>query len=76
MVASSGWETAYGGNDGPVTSPEYHLRQAQVVARLALAESDPEKAAALHLFALEHYDKAEQVKSVLPPTHQPPKPKH
>jgi len=45
------------------------------VARLALAESAPEKAAALHLLALEHYDKAEQAKSVLPPTHQPPKPK-
>jgi len=50
----------YMGGDGPVASPEYHLRQAEVVARLALAESDPEKAAALHLLALEHYDKAEQ----------------
>jgi hypothetical protein len=61
-----------------VASPQYHLRQAEVVARLALAESDPEKAAALHVLALEHYDKAEQAKSelVLPPTHQPPKPKH
>jgi hypothetical protein len=58
-----------------VASPEYHLRQAEIVARLALAESAPEKVAALHLLALEHYDKAEQAKSVLPPTHQPPKPK-
>ena len=58
-----------------MASPEYHLRQAEIVARLALAESAPEKAAALHLLALEHYDKAEQAKSVLPPTHQPPKPK-
>jgi hypothetical protein len=61
-----------------VASAEYHLRQAQVVARLALAESDPEKAAALQVLALEHYGKAEQAKSelVLPPTQQPPEPKH
>jgi hypothetical protein len=41
-----------------VPSAEYHLRQAEVAARLALAESEPAKAAALHLLALEQYDKA------------------
>jgi hypothetical protein len=43
-----------------VPSAEYHLRQAETAARLALAEPDPEKAAALNLLALEHYSKAEQ----------------
>ncbi len=39
-------------------SAEYHLRQAELAARLALAEAEPSKAAALHVLALEQYDKA------------------
>jgi hypothetical protein len=34
------------------------------VARLALAESDPAKAMALHLLALEQFDKAEKAGAV------------
>ncbi|MHC2257145.1 hypothetical protein ACVILK_006837 [Bradyrhizobium embrapense] len=41
-----------------VPSAEYHLRQAELAARLALAETKPDKASALHVLALEHYDKA------------------
>jgi hypothetical protein len=43
-------------------SSEYHLKQAQVAARLVLAESDPVKAAALLLLAL-HHEKAAQALS-------------
>jgi hypothetical protein len=46
-----------------VPSAEYYLRQAEVAARLALAESEPTKAAALHLLALEQYHKAEKAKA-------------
>ena len=38
------------------------VRQAELAARLALAESDPTKAAALHLLGLEQYEKAEMAK--------------
>jgi hypothetical protein len=41
-----------------VLTSEYHLKQAGVAARMALAEPDPEKAAALHVLALEHFAKA------------------
>jgi hypothetical protein len=44
-------------------APEYHMRQAEVAARLSLAESDPVKAAKLHLLALEHFEKAEQARA-------------
>ena len=37
---------------------QYHLKQAEVAARMALAEPDPEKAAALHVLALEHFASA------------------
>jgi hypothetical protein len=43
-----------------VPSAEYYLKQAELAARLALAESDPEKVRAMHILALEHYDKADK----------------
>jgi hypothetical protein len=42
---------------------KYLIRQAEVAARFALAESDPAKSASLHLLALEHYEKAEKANS-------------
>jgi hypothetical protein len=46
-----------------VPSFEYHLRQAETAARMALIENDPEKLKALHLLALKHYDRAEKAKA-------------
>lgn len=48
---------------------EYYLKQAEIASRMALAESDPEKAKAMHILALEHYDKAylAQVREASPP---------
>lgn len=43
--------------------PEYYLKQAQIAARLALAEADPEKARALNLLALSYFDKADKAKA-------------
>jgi hypothetical protein len=43
-------------------SSDYYLKQAELAARLALTESDPHKARALHVLALEYYDKAEKAK--------------
>jgi hypothetical protein len=43
-------------------SSEYYLKQAQLAAQLALAESDPVKARALHVLALEYFDKADKAK--------------
>ncbi|MDA9492020.1 hypothetical protein [Bradyrhizobium sp. CCBAU 11361] len=47
---------------------EYYLKQAEIASRMALAESDPEKARAMHILALEYYDKAylAQVQEALP----------
>lgn len=42
---------------------EYYLKQAQVAARMALAEPDRVKSARLQLLALEHFEKAEKVKT-------------
>lgn len=53
-------------------SSEYHLKQAQVAARLALVESNPEKAKALHLLAMEHYEKAEKADEQAVPAYQLP----
>ena len=51
---------------------EYHLKQAEIAAHLALAEPDPKKAAAFHLMALDHFDKAEKAKlNVSAPNHEP-----
>jgi hypothetical protein len=44
-------------------SAEYYLRQAETAARLALAESDPAKARAMHILALEFYDKADKART-------------
>lgn len=46
-----------------VPTSDYYLKQAQVAASLALAESDPEKARALQVLALEWFDRAEKVKA-------------
>ena len=42
---------------------EYHLKQAQLAAGMALAEPDKSKSARLNLLALEHFDKAEKAKA-------------
>ena len=39
------------------------MKQAKLAARLALAESDPEKSRAMHILALEYYDKADRVRT-------------
>jgi hypothetical protein len=51
-----------------VLSAEYYLKQAETAARLALAESDPAKAQAMHILALEFYDKADKARTELTPT--------
>jgi hypothetical protein len=45
-----------------VPSSDYYLRQAELAARLVLAEPNPDKASALQMLALEYYDKAEKAK--------------
>jgi hypothetical protein len=45
-----------------VLTSEYHLRQAEIAAGLALAEPDPAKAAALSAMARDQYDRAEKAK--------------
>jgi hypothetical protein len=42
-------------------SAEYHLKQAEVAARLALAERDPAKAARFRLLVLEQFEKAKEI---------------
>jgi hypothetical protein len=49
-----------------VPSAEYFVKQAELAARLALAESDPEKARAMHILALEHYDRADKARAQEP----------
>jgi hypothetical protein len=48
---------------GSVPSADYYLKQAELAARLALTESDPEKAKAAHLLAVEFYDKADKARA-------------
>jgi hypothetical protein len=55
-----------------VLSAEYYLKQAEVASRLALAESDPEKARVMHILALEYFDKAG--KAIRPPATGPGRP--
>jgi hypothetical protein len=43
-------------------SIDYYLKQAELAARLALAESNPDKARALHVLVLDYYDKADSAK--------------
>lgn len=51
---------------------EHHLKQAEIAARLALAEPEPKKAAAIPVMALDHFDKAEKAKlNVSAPKHEP-----
>ena len=45
-----------------VPTSDYYVKQAELAAQLALAESDPHKARVLHVLALEYYDKAEKAK--------------
>ena len=65
-----------GGNESSVCKeamtcrPLITMKQAKLAARLALAESDPEKSRAMHILALEYYDKADRVRT--PET--PPRP--
>jgi hypothetical protein len=49
-------------------SIEYHLKQAKLAARLALVESDPRKAKALNVLALEHFGKADKGPGETPPS--------
>lgn len=42
---------------------EYYLKQAEIASRMALAEPDAEKARAMHVMALEFFDKAYQVQA-------------
>jgi hypothetical protein len=53
---------------------EYYLKQAEIAARMALAESDAEKARAIHILALEYFDKAYQarVQELSPERTSPP----
>ncbi|MDH2352569.1 hypothetical protein QCM80_18195 [Bradyrhizobium sp. SSUT112] len=46
-----------------MASPEYYLRQAEIASRMALAESNPEKARALHVLALDYFDRAEKARA-------------
>lgn len=46
-----------------MSSSEYHLKQAQIAASLALAESDNNKVTRLQLLALEHFEKAEKAEA-------------
>jgi hypothetical protein len=57
-----------------VASSEYHRKQAEILAGLALTEPDQAKAAQLSLLALEHRDLADK----LEPSQslQPPHPSH
>jgi hypothetical protein len=44
-------------------SAGYYLKHAQITARLALAESNPDKAKALHFLVLDYCDKADKAKA-------------
>ncbi|MCK1711295.1 hypothetical protein [Bradyrhizobium sp. 143] len=56
-------------------SVDYYLKQAEIASRLALAEPDPEKSRAMHVLALELYDKAHQARTeATPPPTEPTMP--
>lgn len=44
-----------------VLTAEYYLKQAEIASRMALAEPDAAKARAMHILALEYFDKAYNV---------------
>ncbi len=46
-----------------MASSGYHLRQAQIAASLALAETDRAAVSRLQSLALRHFDKAEKAKA-------------
>lgn len=52
-----------------VPTAEYYLKQAEIASRMALAEPDPEKARAMHIMALDFFDKAnrEQIRDAEQP---------
>ncbi len=52
-------------------SAEYYLKQAEIASRMALAESDPERAKALHVLALELFDKADGARNAPEASRQP-----
>jgi hypothetical protein len=54
-----------------VPTADYYLRQAEVTARMALAESDPAKAEALHVLALKYFEKAERAPTERRPHSEP-----
>ena len=58
-VISNGFESGV----QALPSDEYYLRQAKVTAHMALTESDPVKAEALHVLALKYFDKAEKART-------------
>ena len=45
-----------------VPTAEYYLKQAEIASRMALTEPDPEKARAMHIMALDFFDKAHRAK--------------
>ena len=47
------------------------MRQAEVTARMALAESDPVKAEALHVLVLKYFEKAESARTERRPHSEP-----
>jgi hypothetical protein len=55
-----------------VASSEYHRKQAEILAGLALTEPDQAKAAQLSLLALEHRDLADKPEAAQ--SRQPPQP--
>ena len=61
MLPIALWSFNWGTKEMP--RPEYHLKQAQLAAQLALAERDPVKAASLQVLALEQYEKSEMAKA-------------
>ena len=50
-----------------VPSADYFLKQAEIAARMALAEPDPAKARAMHILALEYFDKAHKASTEATP---------
>jgi hypothetical protein len=57
-----------------VASSEYHRKQAEILAGLALTEPDQAKAAQLSLLALEHRDLADKLEASQ--SLQSPQPSH
>jgi hypothetical protein len=52
-----------------VPTAEYYLKQAEIASRMALSEPDSQKARAMHILALDYFDKAyrAQVREAPPP---------